>query len=522
METTLNRRRECADKLLSRRSFLKTAAATSAFSLVPGYLTSGGGHSVHADASPEAGPARGSPAASVRWNVLFIAVDDLRPCFGTYGGLALAPNLDRLASESRIFARHYVQSAVCGPSRCSLLTGKRINSWDCWKNQRRLGSPPAYPTSFAHLFRLNGYRTVCIGKISHEPGGVMDPEQKVHQVPFSWDLSYAPVGPWKTPWRAFFSYDNAKAYNKVIRMDKDEPRLPYESADVADTGYADGLNAEEAVEQLKDLKARGAPFLLAVGFYKPHLPFNAPKRYWDLYNRGKILMAQNPQAPRGVDPAISIHNSFEVTTHYHWPSGAGQISEDEARILRHGYFASVSYVDAQVGKVLDEVKRLELERNTVVVLWSDHGWHLGEHGMFGKQTNFEIATRSPLFIKVPGMARRGVRAQGLVETVDLYPTLADLCGLEGPDDLAGTSMVPMIRDPKRSGKQFAFSFHGRGQLKGRTIRTDRYRLIYWTDKTGKAAQVELYDHEADPEENINVAADHSEIVAKLIKQIELY
>jgi arylsulfatase A-like enzyme len=350
----------------------------------------------------------------------------------------------------------------------------------------------------------------------------MDTEQTTHQVPFSWDLSYAPVGPWTTPWRAFFSYDNAKAYNKVIRMRKDEPRLPYESADVPDTGYADGLNAQEAIRQLRDLKTRGGPFLLAVGFYKPHLPFNAPKRYWDRYQRKRIPLAQNAQPPRNLDPAISLHNSFEVTTHYHWPSGPGRIDKEEALTLRHGYFACVSYVDAQIGKVLNALEGLGLARNTVVVLWSDHGWHLGEHGMFGKQTNFEVATRSPLFIKVPGITEPGVKTRSLVETVDLYPTLAELCNLTAPNDLAGTSLVPMIRDPNHSGKGRAFSFHGRGPLMGRAIRTSRYRLVYWTNKAGNAVQVELYDHKHDPGENVNVAAQYPETVRKLIRRLKTY
>jgi len=521
MAKALDRPRTCARRLSSRRDFI-TAAGAWAFSVFSKNMLGDVGHPVQEKTARTAGTNSGKPKRRPRPNVLFIAVDDLRPCFGTYGGSALAPNLDRLASESRVFTRHYVQSAVCGPSRCSLLTGKRVNSWDCWGSQRKLNAGPLYPVSFAHLFRRNGYRTVCIGKISHLPGGVMDTEQKIHQVPFSWDLSYAPAGPWRTPWRAFFSYDKAQAYNKVIRMEKDEPRLPYESADVPDAGYADGLNAQEAIRQLRDLKTRGGPFLLAVGFYKPHLPFNAPKRYWDFYQRQEIPLARNAQPPRNVDPAISLHNSFEVTTHYHWPSGPGQISEEEALTLRHGYFACVSYVDAQIGKVLDELKRLELDQNTVVVLWSDHGWHLGEHGMFGKQTNFEVATRSPLFIKVPGIAQPGLRTHSLVETVDLYPTLAELCRLPPPNDLAGTSLVPLIRDPKHSGKEHAFSFHGRGPLMGRAIRTNRHRLVYWTNKAGEAVQVELYDHRNDPGENVNVAADHPETARKLIRQLRKF
>ena len=254
-------------------------------------------------------------AAAERPNVLLICVDDLRPLLGCYGHPEMVtPNIDRLAASGRLFNRHYVQSAVCGPSRCSLLTGQRLNTWDCWGDLRKQTAEPETPASFAHLFRRNGYRTVGIGKISHQPGGVMDPEQKIHQVPFSWNKSYAPVGPWRTPWRAFFAYDDAKAYNAVIKMEKDEPRLPYEMADVPDTGYADGLNAEAAVRELRDLKQRGGPFLLAAGFYKPHLPFNAPKKYWDMYPPEKVALAANSYPPKNVDLAISIHKSFEVTS----------------------------------------------------------------------------------------------------------------------------------------------------------------------------------------------------------------
>ncbi|MFZ5830044.1 MAG: sulfatase [Planctomycetota bacterium] len=452
-----------------------------------------------------------------------ICVDDLRPELGCFGRThVVSPNIDRLAAEGRLFTRHYVQSAVCGPSRCSLLTGTRVaTDWDWWRSLRRGKSEPEQPASFAHHFRRHGYRTICIGKISHQPGGVMDEEQKVHQVPFSWDVAVAPVGPWRTPWRAFFSYSGGKAYNKVIRMEKEEPRLPHECADVADTGYADGLNAEEAVRQLRDLKQRGGPFLLAVGFYKPHLPFNAPKKYWDLYDRERIELADNPYPPKGVDPAISLHESFEVTTHYDWPSGPGKISEDEARTLRHGYLACVSYTDAQIGKVLDELSRLGLNDTTNVVLWSDHGWHLGEHGMFGKQTNYEVAVRSPLIVRQPGMPRPGVPSSALVETVDVYPTLCDLCALPTPDGLAGTSLRPLVRDPLAQGKPHALSCHPRGELMGRTIRDDTYRLIHWVDKSGETVQVELYDHRQDPNENTNIAnePEHKHLVERLLVQL---
>jgi len=468
-------------------------------------------------------PARGE-AASKKPNVLLICVDDLRPQLGCYGCRdMISPNIDRLAAEGRRFTRHYVQVAACGPSRCSLLTGRRVlRSWDCWAEDRRRKQEPERPVSIAHLFRRGGYRTVCIGKVSHEPGGTMPPEYRVHQVPFSWDLALGPSGEWNNPWRAFFAYSNGRAYNAVIRWVKQEPpRLPWESADVPDEGYADGLIARAGVAQLRDLKARSGPFFLAVGFYKPHLPHNAPKKYWDLYDPEKIGLAPNPFPPKNVDPAISCYPSLELTTHYQWPPGASHIPDVQARNQRHAYFACVSYVDAQIGKVLDELKRLELDRNTAVVLWADHGWHLGEHTTFGKCTNFEIATRSPLIIKIPEIPQPGKPAEGLVESVDLYPTLAELAGLQPPTDLAGSSLVPMLNDADAPGKEGAMSCFFRGpHYAGTALRTDRYRIVEWVNtRTNQPAQVELYDHRTDPQENENIAGENPEIVKRLLRQL---
>ena len=484
----------------TRRKFLKSLGACAAMTLLPGAT---------------------SKAKSVRdrYNVLLICVDDLRPQLGCFGHEdMISPNIDRLADEGRLFTRHYVQVAVCGPSRCSMLTSRRLDVWDCWKELRKGRTEPDAPVSMPHLFRRNGYRTVCIGKVSHQPGGVIGREAKVHEIPFSWDLAYAPVGPWKTPWGAFFSYDKGRI--REYGYGKDDTTMPaYEAADVPDTGYADGLNAEEAVKQLRAMKDQ--QFFLAVGFYKPHLPFNAPKKYWDMYDPDKIKLADNPFPPRNVDPDISIHPSFELTNQYNWPSGSGNFTQAEARTLRHAYFACVSYVDAQIGKVLNEVKRLGLDRNTVIALWSDHGWHLGEHAMWGKHTNFEIAVRSPLILKVPGMSKPGDRTRSLVETVDLYPTLAELCGLDAPDDVAGTSLLPMVRDPNHPGKSCAYSFHPRGKLMGRTLRTDRYRIVHWTEKQGETAQVELYDHQTDPDENENIAARRHNLVDRLLSKLQI-
>ena len=457
-------------------------------------------------------------------NVLLICVDDLRPQLGCYGCQdMITPSIDRLAAEGRLFRRHYVQVAVCGPSRCSMLTGRRVlRDWDCWAEDRKQQEEPQRPVSIAHLFRRHGYRAVCIGKVSHEPGGTMPPQYEVHQIPFSWDLALGPSGAWGNPWRAFFAYADGKAYNAVIRWVKNEPpRLPLESADVPDEGYADGLIARAGVEQLRDLKARGGPFFLAVGFYKPHLPHNAPKKYWDLYDPEKVGLAPNPFPPKNVDPAISCFPSLELTTHYKWPPGASKIPEAQARKQRHAYYACVSYVDAQIGKVLKELRRLGLDGNTVVALWGDHGWHLGEHATFGKCTNFEVATRSPLIIKAPGMSRPGKPADGLAETVDLYPTLAELAGLVPPDGLAGRSLVPMLDDPGTPGKDGAMScFYRAGGYFARALRTDRYRIVEWINtKTNRVAQIELYDHRTDPQENKNVAGEKPAIVKKLLAQL---
>jgi iduronate 2-sulfatase len=458
---------------------------------------------------------------SARPNVLLICVDDLRPELGCYGAEQIqSPNIDSLAAEGRRFDRHYVQVAACGPSRCSLLTGRRVlHSWDAWGAARKLKTEPAQPVSLAHLFHRNGYRTVCIGKISHQPGGVMDPQQTIHEVPFSWDRAFAPIGVWKDPWGAFFCYaDGSVRLYGYGRNRSDTPA--FEMADVSDDGYADGLNAAAAIEQLGELKRQDKPFLLAVGFYKPHLPHNAPKKYWDLYDRAKIGLPPNFHSATNIDPKISLHQSYELTTHYKWPGGLGKISEEQAIHQRHAYFACVSYVDAQIGKVLDEYRRLGLDKNTIVVLWGDHGWHLGEHRIFCKATNYEIATRSPLIIRTPGMAQAGEAASGLVETVDLYPTLADLCRLPEPADLAGQSLRPLLADPQHPGKDGALSNYRLNGHGGSALRTDRWRLVEWIHlKTGERTQVELYDHRTDPRETNNVAADHPQVVQRLLKQL---
>jgi len=458
-------------------------------------------------------------------NVLLICVDDLRNCLKLDGdAIAQTPHLDRLAAEGRYFRHHYVQVAACGPSRCSMLTGRRIiQSWDIWNADRRVARQPVNPVSVAHHFRRHGYATVSIGKVSHEPAGTMPPQYEVHQIPYSWDKAYAPVGRWATPWHAFFAYSNGRAYNAVIRWVKDEPpRLPLECGNVEDDGYADYYLAQAGIEELKQLSSGEKPFFLAVGFYKPHLPHCAPKKYWDMFPVEKVGMPDNFFPPKNVDTSICIHKSPELTGHYHWPNGVGNISREEAIRQRRAYYAAAAYVDAQIGKLLGEFRKLDCVDNTIVVLWSDHGWQLGEHHMFCKHTNYEVATNSPLIIRVPGMEEPGVPADGFAEAIDLFPTLTDLCNLPTPVGMAGDSLRPMIKQSSASGKAGAYSTCGGGRgYRGHTLRTDRYRLVRWVNGRDEVGLVELYDHEKDPGENVNIAAVHPDVVDELTNKLTL-
>ncbi len=458
---------------------------------------------------------------SSNYNILMICVDDLRPDLGIYGNSIIkTPNIDKLASSGFVFNNHYVQSAICGPSRSSLLTGKVCQQWDPWEELRKTEIEPDAPISLPHLFKKNGYTTIGIGKITHQPGGVIDEAQSVAQIPFSWDSTYTAVGKWETPWRSFFAYSNGDAHNTAMQVGVETPRAPYEAGDVDDEGYPDGLNALETMKQLRKLKQEGNPFLLAIGFNKPHLPFNAPKKYWDLYERDEIPMAENNFTPKNLNNMYSINKSPEVTTHYPWPDGPGNVSRESAKTLKHGYYASVSYIDALVGKVLDELERLDLTKKTIVVLWSDHGWHLGEHTMFGKMSNFEIATRSPFIIRVPEITSQGKKLNQLTESIDIYPTLAELCGLNYPDNLDGESVVDVLKNPNIQGQKFARSFYYRNQALGKSIRTERYRVIRWATEKDSTLAVELYDHLLDPEENINIAVEQKIIADSILKQLD--
>ena len=455
-------------------------------------------------------------------NVLFIAVDDLRPQLACYGETQMhTPNFDRFAQQGRLFNRHYVQVPTCGASRYAMLTGHRPTKAAHTSNNAIRDefpkTPADQPESFAELFKTSGYYTQSIGKISHWVDGrnyAYDGTGDGRlEMPRSWNDVGMPVGKWKTGWASFFGYANGKGRDRGPTGKGKGISPAFEAADVPDEGYPDGLIANAAVKALQENKDR--PFMLAVGFFKPHLPFNAPKKYFDLYDPNKIDLSPNPTIPENAVKG-SIHGSGEMFGNYKHPEDA-RTNAAYHRKLRHAYYACVSYADAQVGKVLDELERLGLADNTIVVIWGDHGWHLGDHTIWGKHSTFERSLRSVLMIRTPNIQSPGVATNSIVETVDLYPTLVDYCGLPSAAALDGKSLLPILHDPSANIKDAAFGFW-RGRF---TVRTDGYRLVHWpaSKKTGTEA-FELYQHPDDDNETVNVAAQYPDVIKRLLPMLK--
>ena len=448
---------------------------------------------------------RSAGAAPQKPNVLFIAVDDLRPELGCYGRDHIkSPNIDRIARQGMTFNRAYCQQAVCSPSRSSLLTGTRPDTTKVWDLVTHFRDALPDVVTLPQHFRQNGYFVQGMGKIYH-PG--YDDERS-----------------WSTPWQTPKAPTYALVKTPQVK-DEDKPKQkdgpPLESADVPDNFYKDGMVAEMAVSTLRGLGGKPEPFFLAVGFAKPHLPFVSPKKYWDLYDPAQIKLAPNPFRPKGA-PEYALTNSNELRNYVGMPA-EGPIPDNLARQLKHGYYAAVSYTDAQIGKVLDELDRQGLRQNTIIVLWGDHGWKLGEHGEWCKHSNVENDTNAPLLLSVPGMKNAGKHSNALVEFVDVYPTLAEVAGLPLPGHLEGASFKPVLDAPDRPWKTAAFSQYPRGQrVMGYSMRTDRYRFTVWVGRNdhSKVDAVELYDHQADPQENVNIARvpTHAELVNRLMEQ----
>ncbi|MFC1525688.1 sulfatase [Candidatus Latescibacterota bacterium] len=433
-------------------------------------------------------------------NVLFIVVDDLRTQLGCYEVPWIhSHSIDKLAEESLLFKRAYCQQAVCAPSRCSVLSGCRPDTTTVYDLQTPLRTAMPDVLSLPEHFKANAYETVSVGKVYHH---AKDDSQGWSKEPFR------SAGDWKGR-----GYLTDEALEAIVRCDAEEQAAgssrrglgpPFEAADVPDDAYHDGKDAQAAIQELNELSKLDRPFFLALGFHKPHLPFNAPKRYWDMYDPEKLPLAENPFEPEGVTD-FSLTNYGELRGYFGVPK-KGDIPEALARRLIHGYCACVSYMDAQLGKVLNELRRLCLWDNTVIVLWGDHGWKLGEHNSWSKHTNFEIDTRAPLLARMPNMDAEGCSTDALVEFVDMYPTLCDLCGLDIPDHCEGQSFAPLLDRPSLPWKKAAFSQFPRGSIMGYAMRTDQHRYIEWREAgSHKVCARELYDHSKDPREDANLA-----------------
>jgi len=443
-----------------------------------------------------------------RPNILFIAVDDLRIELGCYGDtIVKSPNIDKLAARGTRFNHAYCQQAVCNPSRASLMTGLRPDTINVWSLPVHFREHRPKVVTLPQLFKQNGYHAQDIGKIYHNSR-----QEDYQGDPESWSVP------------AVMHYGTHGADKPIVegKLPPDHSNVPRtEMRDVPDDAYFDGRIANLAIEALRELK--DDQFFLAVGFWKPHADFNAPKKYWDLYDRDEISPPENPTPPVNV-PSLAMHDAREIRRAFTDRPGNKPTAEDTLA-LRHGYYAATSFVDAQVGKVVDELDHLGLADNTIIVFWSDHGYHLGEHALWAKTSNFELDARVPMIIATP-WHKKGQVADAPVELLDIYPTLAALCGLDPPNELEGKSLRPMLEDPTTHVKAFAMTQHPRPayprrddpEAMGYSIRNDRHRYTEWRDfKSGEVRAVELYDHNEDPRETANVADEPKN--AKLVKRL---
>ncbi|MDG1897733.1 MAG: sulfatase [Fuerstiella sp.] len=435
----------------------------------------------------------------VRPNVLFIAVDDLRPELACYGRQHIhSPSIDGLAASGVLFEKAYCMVPTCGASRASLMTGLRPSPTRFVNYLTKADNDAPGITTLNTHFRNNGYRTISLGKVFH------------HKTDNAHGWSEPAWRPSQERW--YRLPENHRLHVEGQKQRKKKRGPAWESADVPDNAYADGLLAERAVAELRMLKDRDQPFFMAVGFLKPHLPFIAPEKYWTLYDHDQIEIPDNYHAPRDA-PAESIHNSGELRSYAGIPA-RGPVSDETARNLIHGYNACVSYTDAQIGKLLAELDRLELSENTIVVLWGDHGWNLGEHTLWCKHSCYETSMQIPLIMRAPGI-KGGQRRSGLVESIDLYPTLCELSGLKSPGHLQGRSFSGLMKDAQAEWKTAVV-----GRFRdGDTIRTEKFRFTEYSNNPGKRTAAMLYDHAADPGENVNVVNSRKQVANKLTKEL---
>lgn len=445
------------------------------------------------------------------YNILFISIDDLRNDLGVFGvDYIQTPNMDAFGSESRIFARHFVQVPTCGSSRAALLRGQRASDPVYLPNTTIRDTHHQWGyRSLPAWFRNHGYQTLSLGKITHYPGGLTGRgwAEGPEELPDAWDRIWVPDSPWETPQDMMHGYANGVPRERGVSS-------TWESYDGPDTSYPDGWVAKDAVEVLEELAVASDPWFFAVGFFKPHLPFVAPRKYFDLYDPYDIPEPDDTNIP--ASPS-SWHASVEMMDNYGQHLGNPNEDPVYARQLRHAYAAATSYVDVQVGKVLNKLEELGMSDKTIVVIWSDHGFALGEQGIWGKHSLYETALKAPLLIRYPGIREPGAVSYAIVESIDIFPTLTDLAGLPAPDELEGYSLRDQLENPAVISSKPAFS-HWRGQA---TIRDKEWRLIVH-HPDDKIEGVELFDFSEKEEGERKDPEKHQIIVEKLLNKFKYH
>jgi arylsulfatase A-like enzyme len=416
-------------------------------------------------------------------NILFISVDDLRPDLGSYGHpVAKTPRFDGFAETALLFEKAYTQQAVCGPSRAALLTGLRPSTTGIKRLDQTVTGTLPDTTTLNSMFKKSGYETVSVGKIYHH---------------FDDDIN----GWSKAPFDSIYNF-------RKDRKKRGLPKGPPYAAWLSDELLPDAKNVAHAVNELDRLSKQDNPFFLAVGLHRPHLPFRAPKKFWDKYDPKSVPAPKTTKQQLGAPDWAVV--AWEIWNYDNLPPKPGPMPKAEGEQLRHGYLAAISFVDGLVGQLLDKLSALDLDKNTVVVVWGDHGFKLGDHGGWSKHSNVELDIHIPLMIRVPGMKASGKRTKALVETVDIYPTLMDVAGLDQPHELEGISLLPLTNEPNQEWKEAVFAQFPRyakhQALMGETVRTDRYRYTAWVGvRSGKIIAQELYDHKINSTESVNLA-----------------
>ena len=468
-------------------------------------------------------------------NVLFVIVDDLKPILGCYEDpFVKTPNIDRFAKEGVVFTNAYCQQAVCGPSRASFLTGMRPDYTGVWDLETEMRNINPEILSMPQFFKQNGYETAGIGKVFDSRSVDENIDNPSWSIPFykkSNDYYPKEMGKAKGRYRDLKVLEEIEKYEKIgeakgltkkelSNFIKINAKPSVESLDIPDNAYIDGATVLHSKDILKILKENAKPFFFAVGITKPHLPFAVPKKYWDLYDRDEIQLAEFRENANN-SPLVAYHGAGELYKYTDIPplasfsdvKGGMELPIEKQKELIHGYYASVSYADALIGKILDTLEALDLKDNTIVTIIGDHGWHLGDHNLWCKHSNFEQATRIPMIFKIPGVKASKTRA--LAEAVDIFPTLCDATGIKIPEQLQGVSLMPVLMETKSKVKDYAVSQYRRGKNMrtfGYSIRTERYRLTLWMKDfyrlyepfhEGYIVSGELYDYDNDPLETEN-------------------